>query len=176
MCDHSAQLARSFWTVSSILLCLLPSLVGCDLIPREVAMNDPRIQPLLTAAQSFDRTAYGFTPLPQAADVRWESRPTATYDAMLHITARTSRTIAFRKTDNGWRWIGDQEIFDGPKIYRTVDGTFHEHISLTYEIEGVSGVKRNERNIDYAGEDKRLAGRTGLSLAGIKPILKEWGY
>lgn len=95
---------------------------------------------------------------------------------MLHITARTSRTIAFRKTDNGWRWIGEQEIFDGPKIYRTVDGTFHEHISLTYEIEGVSGVNRNELNMDYAGEDKRLAGRTGLSLADIKPILKEWGY
>ena len=85
-------------------------------------MNDPRIQPLLKAAQSFDRPAEGFTPKPRAADVRWELRPTAAYDATLHITAKTARTVAFRRLDSGWSWIGDQEIFDGPKMVKTEDG------------------------------------------------------
>ena len=87
-----------------------------DWVPRKVAMNDPRIQPLLKAAQSFDRPAEGFTPKPRAADVRWELRPTAACDATLHITAKTARTVAFRKLDSGWSGIGDQEIFDGPKM------------------------------------------------------------
>lgn len=160
----------------SILLCVLTLLAGCDLLPRKVAIDDPRIQPLLKAAQSFDRTAYGFTAIPKNAEVRWESRPTEKYDAMLHITAKTSRTIAFRKTDAGWSWIGDQEILQGPKMYKTVDGTFPEHICLTYETESISGASKNKLNIDYFGEDRRLAGRTGLVLADVKPILKEWGY
>ena len=162
--DDSAELARSIWSLSPILFCVLALFAACDLLPRKVTIDDSRIQPLLKAAQSFDRTAYGFTPIPLAADVRWESRPTATYDAMLHITARTSRTIAFRKTESGWRWIGDQEIFDGPKMYKTVDGTFPEHLCLTYETEGISGAKKNELNIDCAGEDKRLADRKRLHL------------
>lgn len=159
------------------LILLASSLVAaCDLIPRKVAMTDPRIQPLLKAAEQFDRTAYGFTALPLTADVRWESRPTTRYDAMLHITARTSRTIAFRKTDSGWRWIGDQEIFNGPKMFKTVDGTFPEHIVLTYETESISGARKNELNADYFGEDPRLANKQNLSLSDVKPILKEWGY
>src|ERR1700756_2844134 len=90
-------------------ICASLVVTGCDLIPRKVALDDPRIQPLLMAARSFDRISYGFTPIPKSADVRWESRPTEHYDAMLHITAKTSRTIAFRKKDSGWKWIGDQE-------------------------------------------------------------------
>jgi hypothetical protein len=78
--------------VTPIVACVIVLLAGCDWVPRKVAMNDPRIQPLRKAAQSFDRPADGFTPLPRAADVRWELRPTAAYDAMLHRTAKTSRT------------------------------------------------------------------------------------
>jgi hypothetical protein len=139
-------------------------------------MDDPRIQPLLKAALSFDRTAYGFTPIPQSADVRWESRPTAHYDAMLHITAKTSRTIAFRKSNSGWQWIGDQEILNGPRMFKTVDGTFPEHICLTYETESISGAVKNRLNVSYFGEDQRLAGKQNLTLSDVKPILKEWGY
>jgi hypothetical protein len=156
-------------------ICASLLVTGCDLTPRKVALDDPRIQPLLKAARSFDRTSYGFTPIPNGADVRWESRPTEHYDAMLHITAKTSRTIAFRKTDSGWKWVGDQEIFQGPTLYKSVDGTFPEHICLTYEIEHISGAPTNQLKIDYLGEDSRLAGRP-LALADIRPILKEWGY
>lgn len=159
-----------------VALIFLSQLVACDWVPRKVSMSDARIQPLLTAASSFPRTNYGFTPLPQEADVRWEAKPRATYDAMLHIFSKTSRTIAFRRTAHGYRWIGEQEIFFGPKEYTTVDGTFHEQICLTYEIESVSGFPLNRLNVTYSGEDTRLAGRQSLTLADVRPILKQWGY
>jgi len=89
-------------------------------------MDDSRIQPLIKAANSFDRKAFGFTPLPSSADVRWESRPTERYDAMLHIYSKTSRTIAFRKATTGFKWTGEQESFQGPKKYTSPDGTFTE--------------------------------------------------
>jgi hypothetical protein len=139
-------------------------------------MDDPRIQPLLQAAATFDRIAFGFTPLPQTADVRWESRPTERYDAMLHITARTSRTIAFKKAATGFKWIGEQEIFQGPNKFETPDGTFNEDITLTYELEAISGYPTNRLNITYLGEDPRLAYRNDITLDEIKPILREWKY
>jgi hypothetical protein len=174
--ENGAHPTRKFLRgIRWMVICVSLVFTGCDLIPRKVALDDPRIQPLLKAARSFDRTSYGFTPIPKSADVRRESRPTEHYDAMLHIAGKTSRTIAFRKIDSGWKWIGDQEIFQGPKLYKSVDGTFQEHICLTYEIEHISGASTNQLKIDYLGEDSRLAGRT-LALADIRPILKEWGY
>jgi len=167
---------KSFKLGGRIVLCLSLLFAACDLVPRKVAMDDPRIQPLLKAAAAFDRTSHGFTPIPKSADVRWESRPTAHYDAMLHISARTSRTIAFRKIDSGWGWIGDQEMFEGPKMVKTVDGTFPEHITLTYEIEHISGSPINQLTVDYVGEDPRLANKPNLALADVRPILKAWGY
>ncbi len=95
---------------------------------------------------------------------------------MLHLGGKTSRTIAFRKNTSDYFWIGEQEIFEGPKMYKSVDGTFHEEVTLTFEKEHVSGVPLNELNVSYRGEDPRLAGRVNLSLSDVKPILKEWGY
>jgi len=149
---------------------------GCGFIPEKVTMDDPRIQPLLKAAASFDRAAHGFTPIPKSADVRFESRPTDRYDAMLHISSTTSRTISFRKTADGYRWTGEQEQFSGPKQYTTVDGTFFEQIGLTYEIELVSGAPLNKLWVNYSGEDPRLQYRYDLTLADVRPILKEWKY
>jgi hypothetical protein len=74
-------------------------------------MNDPRIQPLLKAAASFDRVWYGFTPIPASAEVRFESHRTPRYNAMLHIESKTSRTVAFRKTGDGFKWTGEQGDF-----------------------------------------------------------------
>ena len=95
---------------------------------------------------------------------------------MLHIQSKTSRTIAFKKTQNGFKWIGEQEIFQGPKQYKTVDGTFYEDICLTYDIQKVSGYPTNKLNITYSGEDPRLTNREDLSLSDIRPVLKEWNY
>lgn len=102
-----------------MLILIVAALASCGLIPRKVAMDNPRVQQLVKAAQSFDRTAYGFSPIPKQADVRLELRPTGRYDAMLHITTRTVRTIAFRKENGNYVWIGEQETFDGPKTYKT---------------------------------------------------------
>jgi hypothetical protein len=55
----------------------------------------------------------GFTPIDRTSDLKLEWRPRDGYDAMLHVYGRTSRTIAFRRTDTGCEWIGEQEIFDG---------------------------------------------------------------
>jgi hypothetical protein len=151
-------------------------LAACGSIPRKVALDDPRIQPLLKAAASFDRTSQGFTPISKTAEVRWESKPTKKYDAMLHFDSKTSRTIAFRKSGTGWRWIGEQEIFPGPKQYKTVDGMFSEHVCLNYDIESISGFPTNQLSVTYLGQDSRLANRPTLSLADVRPILKEWGY
>jgi hypothetical protein len=95
---------------------------------------------------------------------------------MLHITARTSRTIAFKKTATGFKWIGEQEIFQGPNKFETPDGTFNEDITLTYELEAISGYPTNRLNITYLGEDPRLAYRNDITLDEIKPILREWKY
>jgi len=151
-------------------------LIGCGLIPEKVTMDDPKIKPLLDAAASFDRESYGFTPIPSSADVRYESRPRDRYDAMLHIYAKTSRTIAFKRDNGGYRWIQDQENFQGPNQYDSPDGRYYESISLTYGIEPVSGHKPNKININYFGEDPRLVFPNDLTLEVVKPILSEWGY
>jgi hypothetical protein len=164
--------------VALAVLFLLP-LAGC---PRKVRMDDPRIGPMLEAASAFDRAAYGFSPIPADADVRLERSRGKSYDAMLHFYGKTSRTIAFRKTEAGYRWIGEQEIFQGPREYETDDGRFHEEISLTCEIEHVSGYPTNKLNILYVGDDPRLLGGSGstwrddLTLEEVTPILREWGY
>ena len=159
-----------------ILWCFLIALAGCNFVPRKVATDDPRIQPLLAAAAMFQRSTYGFTPIPKQALVRWESRPTARYDAMLHIEGKTSRTIAFKKNGSGYRWIGEQEIFRGPNKYKTVDGTFNEQVTLTYEIESVSGFTPNRLNVTYDGENPQFAERSDLTLAEVTPLLRQWGY
>lgn len=158
-----------FWPV-------LIALVGCDIVPRKVAIDDPRIQPLLTAAAAFPRATYGFTPIPKQALVRWESRPTTRYDAMLHIEGKTPRTIAFKRDTSSYRWIGEQETFEGPNKYKTEDGTFNEAVVLTYEIESISGYPLDRLNVTYRGEDSRFSERPNLTLAEIRPLLRQWGY
>jgi hypothetical protein len=139
-------------------------------------MDDASIQPMLEAAKSFDRAKYGFSPIPTEAKVRLESRPRKRYDAMLHIYAKTSRTIAFKKRGDDYVWIGEQEIFQGPNKYKSIDGVFYESIVLTYDIETVSGCPTNQLNISYWGEDPRLSRQSNLALEDVKPILEEWGY
>ena len=151
-------------------------LAGCDIVPTRMAVDDPRLTPMWEAARSFDRQAYGFSPLPVTGDVRLERRPRAGYDSMIHIYEKTSRTIAFRKTPNEYHWIHEQESFQGPRQYTSVDGTFHEQIVLTYETERIAGTKTNVLSISYWGEDTRFANRNDLGLHEVKPVLEEWGY
>ena len=95
---------------------------------------------------------------------------------MLHITAKTSRTIAFRKENGKYVWIGEQESFQGPRKYKTVDGTFNEMVVLTYDVQRLTGYPLNQLTVEYWGEDSRLEGRRNLTIGVVRPILIEWGY
>ena len=129
---------------------------------------------MLEAIDAVDRESLGFTPIPADADVRLEIRGGAEYDAMLHVYSDTHRTIAFRKTPEGYRWIAEQEQHYGPKSYQTVDGEFQEHIVVEYQREPVNGIPTNQIHISYWGEDPRFPRRDDLTLPFIKPILEEW--
>ena len=148
---------------------------GCGLAPEKVVLSDTQVVPLVQAATNFNRAVYGFTPIPTNADVRLESRARAGYDAMLHFYGETSRTIAFRKTQTGWKWIHEQETFTGPNLYTNVDGIFHEQIVLTYGIEPTSGHSPHKLHVQYHGEDSRLASNQhDLTLTQATPIIEEW--
>lgn len=95
-------------------------------------------------------------------------------DALLHIYADTARTVAFRKTPDGYKWIGETEEHYGPKSYTNVDGKFQEEPAVTYQTEHLDGTPTNQVRISYCGNDKRLAGHDGLTLEATKPILEEW--
>ena len=148
---------------------------GCGFMPKRLLLSDPRVIPMIQATTSFDRAAYGFTPIPTNGYVFLESRPTKNYDAMLHFYGDTSRTIAFRKIPSGYKWIEEQEIFTGPNLYTNVDGVFHEQICLTFGIESSSGYSTNKLHVEYWGDDSRLtANRYALTLTRVRPILQEW--
>ena len=147
---------------------------SCGFIPEKVSWDDLRLVPLLKAIEAVDRSSLGFTPIDRSSTVRLESRPRGGYDAMLHIDGKTSRTIAFRKTANGYRWIEEQECYTGPKSYTSVDGTFREQIFVTYAIEPVSGHAPNRLHVDYWGEDPRLPAHQPLTLEQAAPIIAEW--
>jgi hypothetical protein len=154
------------------------TLASCGFIPERVSLSDSRIKPLLDAVAAADRASLGFTPIPPDAKVTWERRPRRDYDAMLHIYGRTSRTVSFRKTAEGFRWTGEQEIYTGPHTYDSVDGNYREQISVTYKTDSVAtpGDPLKQLSIRYHGEDPRLRRRKELTWADIKPILNEWGF
>src|SRR5688572_20655437 len=106
------------------------AVTSCGLIPEKVSIDDPRVKPMLEAIARVDRKVYGFTQVTGDATIRVELRARAGYDAMLHVDGRTSRTIAFKSVDSGYEWIGEQEIFKGPRTYKSVDGEFRESITL----------------------------------------------
>jgi hypothetical protein len=162
---------------SSARLLLAVCLSGsCGLMPERVARSDPRLKPMFDAIARVDRNSLGFTDIPEKADMRVEWHPRAGYDAMLHIHTKTSRTIAFKRTLDGFEWIGEQEIFLGPREYDSVDGRYQESITITYERAPVSGSPLNTVAVSYLGEDPELAWPRELSLTIVRPWLTKWGY
>lgn len=147
-----------------------------SLSPKSIAYSDPELAPLWKAVEVVDREDLGFTPVSKDSKIRIERANGRTYDVMLHIYHHTSRTIAFKKKDDSFIWIGEQEVFKGPGEHETPDGLFNERIVLTYDIEEISGYPTNILNISYAGEDSRLMSNRGLTLDDILPILEEWKY
>lgn len=145
--------------------------------PQTVAVDDPRVASLWRAAGSFQREQHGFTPLPMHGQVGLEiNMDGGGYDAMLHSSNRPYRTIAFRRTPDGFRWIGEQQSFLGPREFDTADGKTREQITLTYEIENVSGHPVNRLNVAYYGPDEALRKAEALRLEQVRPTLRAWGY
>jgi len=168
--------SSSSWRFSFLVVLLL--FASCGLIPERVSADDPRLKPMFDAIGRVVRTRLGFTAMPIDAQVRVECHPTfdKAYDAMLHIDGKTSRTVAFKRTAQGYEWIGEQEILKGPATYETPDGTFHESITITYERVPVSGFPRNRVNVLYAGNDPALSRADELTLGDVDPYLKKWSY
>ncbi|MES1202974.1 MAG: hypothetical protein ABUS57_16170, partial [Pseudomonadota bacterium] len=78
-----------------------------------------------------------------------------------------------------FEWIGEQEIFQGPRTYHTVDGDFKEELVLTFEIAPISGNPHGQLNIQYSGEDQRLRRldiTEHISLEEAERVLHSWGY
>lgn len=139
-------------------------------------ITDEQMKPFLSAIAEVDRASLGFTPISANARIEIEyASSTKPYDVMLHIYAETSRTIAFKKVGNAYKWIGEQEIHEGPNQYTTVDGTSNEYIVIDYDTVGVSGSSVNKLTIWYEGENAKLNSKHfNLKLQVVQPILDEW--
>ena len=153
---------------------------ACGVFPEGVSHDDPRLKPMLEAMDRVDRRAMGFTPIARDASIRLEQvgrwRRNRNYDVMLHIRGKTSRTVAFTRTESGYEWIGEQETFTGPREYETVDGRFQETITINYERVPISGFPLNRVAAIYGGEEPALVDPLFLSLETVRPWLKKWGY
>src|SRR5207244_5095490 len=132
--------------------------------PETVARTDQRVVELLAARQRAQAEEYGFTPIEPSASFKLEGVGRG-YDAMLHVYGRTSRTIAFARRGGAFRWIGEQEVFQGPLEYDTPDGTLNESLILTFETEPISGVPLGQLAIRYDGPRSRFLSARPLHLA-----------
>ena len=182
------QLGDSTGTMAVRLLLLLSVLAlascngGCDfaiaVLPEKMAVDDPRLQPMYEAiAQRTDRPMMGFTPLPagdQAKDVRLQALPVSGYDAMLYVVGKSSRRVAFKRKQQGYEWLGEQEIFAGPRSFSTADGRVNEAITITFHLPPMEGP--HGLHVSYAGEEQMLATKSVLSLEDVEPWLKKWDY
>jgi hypothetical protein len=100
---------------------------------------------------------------------------------MLHFEGNPSRTIAFRWDGKVYQWLGEQEIFEGPRMYDTPDGRFHEQVTITFYKEKTEGEFQG-LTIQYAGPDHTLTiprperMNWSLTLAEVDPLLEKWGF
>ena len=146
------------------------ALAGCTTSSN---LAEPQIAPMLAAAQKSERALLGFTPLPSALPIRLE-RSSATsrgYDTMLHLAwPNRSETIGFVKVADGYKWVCDQEIHEGPREYDTADGRFHERITLSYSVPDETADVRRQNGMPpgfsatYDGPDETLRAATMQGL------------
>jgi hypothetical protein len=161
-----------------LLFLLVGLCAGCGgLLPEKLPASDPRVAELLAVVAASNHTALGFTAIDTNADFRLEnSGRGGAYDRMLHIYGKTSRTLAFKRAGDGWRWTHEQEIFEGPRDYTSVDGTFKESLCLTFETERLAAACTHQLTITYSGDDAALAWPRELALADALAALAAWGH
>jgi hypothetical protein len=129
---------------------------------------------------SVDRAQYGFTPLPKTGSVSIEGRSLrGGYDAMLHFAGNPYRTISFRWDGKAYQWLGEQEVFEGPRTYETPDGRYHERVEITYSTERAFGTMKG-LHIQYDGPESMRAASPetnwSLTVAEVNPLLKKWHF
>jgi hypothetical protein len=149
---------------------------GTQPLNKRVARSDTNVVLMLKAVGAANRTALGFTPILPNTEL-WLGEPSPGYSQMLEVYAasqRTRRVIIFRKTQDGFAWIGEMEMHYGPKMFKTFQGSSQERLVLEYSTEPYGDIRTtNQIQIHYYGEDIRLRQR-GLTLEGIQPFLQEW--
>ena len=182
-------------------LLALAFIVGCgraDRSQRRVRITPQSLAPYADAL-AYPRAKYGFTPLPTNGWMKVESidrenwsasYPPPVYDVMLHFYDGSAgagykyqaRTVGLKKVEGRLVWIGEQQLFHGPKTYTTVDGTFNEQITITFETEQMAyvGTTLTGTAVTYSGPNARLAGKRqhadNLTINQVGPFLREWGY
>jgi hypothetical protein len=142
-----------------------------------VSAGDAALKPY-AAMYAVDRGKYGFTPLPTTGTVMIEGRSSSgAYDAMLHYGGNPSRSVAFHWDGRAYQWLGEQEVFDGPRTYDTPDGMQHEEVVISFYVAPVYGV--HGLSIGYEGPDRKLMfakSHSSLTLEEVSPLLQEWGF
>jgi hypothetical protein len=163
--------------MKKILLLVSTTLItfsSCWLVP--VNYNDRKVVPYLQAIASVKhlRDSLGFTAISHNARITIEGS-SENYDAMLHVyQSISSRTIAFKRNGDKYLWIGEQEIFTGPKKFNTADGIFNETITFNYDKQLISGYPIDTLSIQYAGPDPALCPPNELSISKAKNIIGHW--
>src|SRR5262245_21084773 len=116
-------IVRRRWNAAVGFAVLAAIVPGCGIFPERVSLDDRRVAPLLRALAEVEATrdSLGFTPVERGARIMLEIAHGRAYDAMLHVDQGTSRTIAFKRTANGYRWISEQEVYTGRRTYDTPD-------------------------------------------------------
>lgn len=140
----------------------------------EVSLDGSGVGPLLKAAAAVDRTALGFTALPTDGYAHLEIWPGANGNARLHIYGAPERILLFRPGPQGYRWIAEEEIYSGPKIWQTVAGDAREQLVVQYQLERVKDFPTNRTCIQYLGRDPRWASRAELRRKDIEPLIAQW--
>ena len=157
-------------------LITLVAFSSCWLKP--IDYHDKKLAPYLKAISKVQhlRDSLGFSTISEKAKISLEGKSN-TYDAMVHIyQSISSWTIAFKKNNNEYVWIGEPEIFNGPKQFETTDGTTNETITLNYDAEPISGFPLDTLSVIYYGPDSSHASQKSISLSEARRLIKKWEF
>ena len=157
------------------LLCL--ALAGChDNGPLQeiVVITDPKLQPFLAALDRVDRRALGFSCISSNVPITMQIEGRGKEPLWrLYFEGNPSRNICFRKSGDGYRWVSEQEIHQGPGWIQTGEGVVRESLEMEFHTESEYGIITNQLILLYKGGDPTLEVNP-LTLAVVQPALERW--
>lgn len=172
MISHSRILNIGLLCLTSVLLLLLirPGV-------KETTTGDPEVRMLLDEARRFPREQFGFSPLPSGTGtgvILERNMFNSPYSIMLKFGGKTTRSIAFVRSDGGYKWVHEQEFFKEPQAPWGPDGSSEGGIRLIYETRRISAVAPNQLNITYVGNNPQLKEKRRIELSDVRSLLAEW--